>query len=186
MKFRTITCYASRQFPEMSIPSSWLESHNNMVVALKGETDRSAALFASSFLHHEMQQLLLAYLVDDKSSAKLFDGYHPLSTFSGLIDVAFGLGLMTRSMREDLTFIRKIRNHFAHHHGQVTFDDAPVTDWCRELTTAKGVPTQDGNKWQADNRRDQFLFSSTITLVYFERFVRSAIQRSIPAYPPGP
>lgn len=160
----------------------WTAAHNEMVVKFKEESDRAAALLGTSFLETEMKKRLLDFLVDDDSSRKLFDFYHPLSTFSGLIDVAFALGLLTRGMRSDLTIVRKIRNHFAHHPKHVTFEDPPVSDWCRELTSAKGIPTQDGSLFRQEDARSQYLFVITLTLTYFDRFVGAATRRVIPEY----
>lgn len=171
--------------PETSSPAinakyDWLSEHNEMVVMYQKESDRAAALLAASFLENEMKKRILDFLVDEESSAKLFEHYHPLSTFSGLLEVTFALGLLTRPMLSDLTLIRKIRNYFAHHPKHVTFEQQPVSDWCRELTTAKGIPTQDGKPFRQDNARDQYLFAGTIVLVYFDRFVGAMARRVVP------
>jgi len=171
--------------PETSSPAinakyDWLSDHNEMVVMYQKESVRAAALLAASFLENEMKKRILDFLVNEESSAKLFEPYHPLSTFSGLVEVTFALGFLLRAMLSDLTLIRKIRNYFAHHPKHVTFEQAPVSDWCRELTTAKGIPTQGGEPCRQDNARDQYLFTIAMVLVYFDRFVGAMVRRIVP------
>jgi len=161
----------------------WIPAHNEMVANLSKESDRAAALLAASFLETEMQRRLLDFFVEDASSQRLFDSYSPLATFAGRTDMAFALGFLTRSMKCDLTWIRKIRNHFAHHPKHVTFTDPPVSDWCRELSTAKGIPAADGSLFCERGPRSQYLLAITITLTYFDRFVGAVPRRLIPDHP---
>jgi hypothetical protein len=86
-------------------------------------------------------------------------------------------------MRADLDVIRKIRNHFAHHPEHSTFDTPPVGDWCRMLTTAKGIPNQDGSLWRATGARDQYIMALVFSLTYFDRFVGASGRREVPANP---
>jgi hypothetical protein len=169
--------------PDVNAKYDWIPAHNEMVVKLKEESDRAAALLAASFLESEMTRRLKDFLVDDESTAKLFETYRPISTFSALVDVCFAVGLMTRTMRSDLSLVRKARNHFAHHPKHLTFTDAPVSDWCRELSWAKGVPTQNGDVFRIEGPRDAYLFTVGTTLTYFDRFVGAAARCLIPEFP---
>ena len=174
--------------PESKRPSvhakyAWIGGHNEMIAKLREESDRAAAILGASFLESELRKRFMDFLVDDRSTQKLFEAYHPLSTFSALIDVAFGLGLLTRRMKTDLTYIRKIRNHFAHHPEHATFETAPVADWCRELTTAKGIRTQDGTLWREEGGRNQYLFALGTALTYFDRFVGASTRPKVPRFP---
>lgn len=161
----------------------WMTRYNEIVPHFHKESDRAAALLAASFLEAAIRNEVEKFLVDDPASAGLFRPYRPLSEFSGLIDLSFCLGLLTRQMRSDLTMIRRIRNHFAHHPEHVTFTMSPVSDLCRELTTAKGIATTNGGVWRVEEPRDQFLFTIAITLTYFERFVKGSERRRVPETP---
>lgn len=163
----------------------WLRNYNEIVPHLRGESDRAAAILGASFLESAMRERLADFLVDDPASPKLFEQYQPLSSFSALIDVAFCLGLLTQEMKADLNMIRKIRNHFAHHPEHSTFDMPPVNDWCRVLTTAKSLPTQDGGVWHVKGPRDQYLFALALNLTYFDRFVGASTRRTVPPFPLG-
>lgn len=169
--------------PKVNAKYDWIPSHNEMVVALKDETDGAAALLAASFLENEMRERLKDFLVEDKSTEKLFNTYRPLSTFSALTDICFALGLMTRTMRSDLNFVRKIRNHFAHHPKHQLFGDSPVSGWCREISWSQGVPTQTGEMVTINEPREAYVFVVSVTLTYFDRFVGAAQRRQIPRAP---
>jgi hypothetical protein len=162
---------------------AWFRNYNELVPHLRGESDRAAAILGASFLESAMRERFTDFLVDDPASTKLFEPYQPLSSFSALIDVSFCLGLLTRDMKADLNLIRKIRNHFAHHPEHFTFDMAPVSDWCRELTPARGLPIQNGGSWRIDSARDQYLAALAFTLIYFDRFVGVFPRRTAPPYP---
>lgn len=161
----------------------WMSRYNDIVPHFHEESDRAAALLAASFAEAAMRAELSKFLADDRSTAELFRTYRPLGEFSGLIDMSFCLGFLTREMKVDLTMVRRIRNHFAHHPEHVTFAVSPISDYCRELSTSKGIQTADGGLWRREQPRDQFLFAIAITLTYFERFVRASARREIPAVP---
>ena len=105
---------------------------------LSRESDRGAALYAAAHLDDLLHRLLLEFLVDDAGvSERLFSGTGGLATFSARTTLAYLLGLIPVSVRDDLNLIRKIRNDFAHSSRLVSFADAPIASRCREL---KRVP----------------------------------------------
>lgn len=60
----------------------------------------------------------------------------PLGTFSAKIDGAQQLGLISRYFARDLHLVRKIRNEFAHHPLELTFEVSPIRDWVSALEEA--------------------------------------------------
>ena len=161
----------------------WLNDYNKIVKIYENESDRGVALLAASFFEHVFGEKLKSFFVTDKSVEPLFKGYGLLASFSGKIDVSYALGLLTSDMKSDLNLIRKIRNYFAHHPEYTNFADSPVKDFCANLTTAKGIPTQDEGLFRKDNPRDQYLFAVILSLVYFDRFIQAEPRRSIPPKP---
>lgn len=117
--------------------SEWLTSYNNFEELFHNETDRAAAVLAASYLENIVGMSIKSFLVDDPSVEELFEGYGPLSSFSARISVAYALGLITKDMRNDLNYIRKIRNHFAHHPSEVSFTLSPVRNFCSNFSTNK-------------------------------------------------
>jgi len=118
-----------------------LVDYNRVVKSFHSETDRAAAVLAASFTECFLEKLLRSCMRDDSLIDNLFTGYGPLSTFSARSDCAFAFGIIDKNMHRDLKFIRKIRNHFAHHPSDAVFDESPVKDFCCELSTAQGCDT---------------------------------------------
>lgn len=126
-----------------------LFDYNNIVESFHNESDRGAAVLAASFTECFLEKLLRSFMRDDSLIDELFIGYGPLSTFSARSNCAFAFKIIDENIHRDLKFIRKIRNHFAHHPNNAVFDESPVRDHCRELSTAQcdGTP------------RDMYLFA---------------------------
>jgi len=103
-------------------------------LALTSESDRGCALFAAAYLDNALSKLLSACMVQGKRLEEdLFSGQAPLSTFSSRIKLAFYMGKIAESERKDLDSIRGIRNEFAHHPEQLTFENQSIRDRCANL-----------------------------------------------------
>ncbi len=110
------------------------EAFDRFLSDFQGETDRAAAVLGAAFIDDLLEALLCAIAVDeDVMRGDLLGMSHPLSTLSARIDAAFCFALVTQAERRDMHFVRKIRNAFAHLATPLSFDDAPVRDWCREF-----------------------------------------------------
>lgn len=102
--------------------------------ALTAESDRGCALFAAAYLDKSLSDLICVSLVENKKIEEdLFKSQGPLSTFSARIKFAYYLGKISPSERRDLDVIRAIRNDFAHHAEEMTFDTQSVRDRCTNL-----------------------------------------------------
>ncbi|MEI7993715.1 MAG: MltR family transcriptional regulator [Methylococcaceae bacterium] len=100
---------------------------------LKGESDRAAAIVGTSVLETHLEQLLTKAMIDHKKVPDIFKGYAPLSTLSAKINISYFLGLIPTDLYEDLDYIRKIRNDFAHEHGPISFKDQSLADKVKKL-----------------------------------------------------
>jgi len=103
--------------------------------ALSEESDRGCALFAAAYLDRALSDLLFVSLVAHKKIEEdLFKANAPLSTFSARIKMAYYLGKLSPSARQDLETIRSIRNDFAHHPEYIDFTAQSIRDRCDNLT----------------------------------------------------
>jgi hypothetical protein len=110
--------------------------------SLGSETDRGCALMAAAYIDSLLGKLLEAYLIEDAALVPaLFGAYGPLGTFASRTDLAYGLGLINKQTRKQITHIRKIRVEFAHTYEPITFEYPPIRDRCRELTLSEKVDT---------------------------------------------
>ncbi len=160
----------------MSKPE-WIARYNEMAQLYNQESDRGAAVLAASHLEQYLGERLRALLVDDASVDELFKGYGPLSTFAARTDMAFALGLMTRDMKSDVSLIRKIRNHFAHHPEFASFNNPPAKDWCDRI--AQGIRDKKG-VIQLDGSRMTYIIAIARVIHYLEQIGRGQQRRVIP------
>src|SRR5205807_2976301 len=87
---------------------------------------------------------------------ELFSSTGPLSSFSQRITVAYAFGFINKQYYDDLTCIRRIRNHFAHHPLETTFTTKEVSDLAQKLST---IGYDFGAKTPAEQNRNAYLFA---------------------------
>lgn len=117
-----------------------LTDYNNMVKFFHDESDRAAALLASSVAEGYTENLLRGFTKTAPETDRLFEGYGPLSSFSARINIAFAFGMIDQHLLNDLNCIRKIRNHFAHDPRDTSFSVSPVREFCTNLSTRDASP----------------------------------------------
>jgi DNA-binding MltR family transcriptional regulator len=99
------------------------------------DKDRTVAITQAASLELILMALLKSYMRGDDIVNKLFEDFGPLSSFSAKIDCAYALRFVNEKIRQDLTYIRKIRNKFAHSMAPLSFSDSQIHEWCQKLST---------------------------------------------------
>jgi DNA-binding MltR family transcriptional regulator len=106
---------------------------------LQEETPRAAVTISGAFLDALLKDLLASFMIEDDKAVSELLGTEgdsaPLSDFGARINAAFCLGLITRVEYNDLKYIKKIRNRFAHEMHGYSFDKQQIVDWCNNLQT---------------------------------------------------
>ena len=110
---------------------------NQMVETFHEESDRGAAILAGSFAEHALAQYLKFRIRDKEVAKKLFNGMGPLSSFYQCISIAYAFDLITTEKYNDFDIIRDVRNHFAHHPLDTTFNTEEVKKLCEKLSMFK-------------------------------------------------
>ncbi len=164
----------------MPTPAEWLDQYNDMVNVFHDEPDRSAAILAVSVLESFLGDALRAILLEDTIVEELFRQYGPLSTFKGRIDMSFALGLITRHSHRDMNYLRKIRNHFAHHPGATSFKESPCREVCGQLQLAKPIPREEGGYTTIDDPRLQCLLTVGMAMLEIQQVSDRVERGSIP------
>lgn len=101
---------------------------------LISESDRGCALMAAAFIDDSLALLLRRNLVSDqKVLTDLFSHNGPLGTFSGKINLAYSMGLISKNVKRELHVLRRIRNDFAHTAAQIGFSEAAISTRCHSL-----------------------------------------------------
>ena len=110
---------------------------NEMVGTFHEESDRGAAILAGSFAEHVLGQYLKFRIRDKKVADALFAVMGPLSSFSQRIAIAYAFDLISLGQYKDFETIRKVRNHFAHHPLETTFNTKDIKQLCTALSMFK-------------------------------------------------
>ena len=110
-----------------------LINYNSMVEAFHSESDRGAAVLAGSYAENVLGKYLACNCTDRSKEDDLFGSNGPLSTFSQRILISEAFGLISKNTAETLNYIRKVRNHFAHHPLDASFESSPVREWIEVL-----------------------------------------------------
>jgi hypothetical protein len=102
---------------------------------IEKQTDRAAALIATSYLEDRLVEAIKARTVRDQNVEKdMFRNSGPLGSFSAKIDLGFMLGLYDGVVRKMLHTVRDIRNEFAHVAQPRDFNSQRIADLCKNIS----------------------------------------------------
>jgi hypothetical protein len=95
--------------------------------------ERAIAIIGGTILDSILEHVLVNFMVDDASETKKLIGVdRPVGTFGSRVTATYCLGLICKTVRDDLRIVGKIRNKFAHEL-QTSFDLEPIYGWCLSL-----------------------------------------------------
>lgn len=94
--------------------------------------ERSIAIVGGAFLDTLLENILLEFFPDDKEVDELLGTTKVIGTFVSRIRLTYCLGLIDKSVKEDLKIIGKIRNKFAHQLS-ASFEDPEIEKWVKLL-----------------------------------------------------
>jgi len=101
---------------------------------LNGEPDFSVVIISIGYVDACLAALLHRFLIQSSVTEELLDPRRgPLGSFATKADLAYVLGLIPKSMYLDLQQLAEIRNQVAHHHLNLNFADASISDACLKL-----------------------------------------------------
>ena len=104
---------------------------NKLIKILNKKPALECILVSVSFLDNCLISLLEQNLNQPKIKNDLLAG--PLQGFSNKTKLCFCLSLIDPTAFSDLQIIGKIRNHFAHSHLLLSFDDTKIIQQCNNL-----------------------------------------------------
>jgi hypothetical protein len=113
------------------------DSIGKIAQLLRKENDRSVAIIGASLIEVQLEELLSKGMIDHKEVPSFFKGYAPLASLSAKASLAVFLGLIPVDVFKDITYIRKIRNEFAHSHEDIDFSKPPISDFISNLISVK-------------------------------------------------
>ena len=140
---------------------STLADYHLMVNLFENESDRGAAVLAGRYVENHLGLYLRSKMIAPSIADRLFSSDGPLSSFSQRIDLAHAFGFLSKEQCADLHLIKKVRNHFAHHPKEATFNDKLISDWIENLIASKTkITLPDGTKNSLGDARFRYLISA--------------------------
>jgi hypothetical protein len=110
------------------------------------KNERAAAIVGAAFLDTLLEQILISFFVEDeKEISNLLKNDRPIGTYGSRTSLAYCLGLIGKTVRDDLRLVGKIRNKFAHNL-HISFNHEPIRSWClslkwHEISMCRPAPT---------------------------------------------
>jgi hypothetical protein len=96
-------------------PFGPLESAHQMWELQEHSSDRVCAVVLGASIHSQLQHVVQTKFIVNKAKARALIGFDgPLGNFRLLADFAHATGMISDDVWNDLTYVRKIRNAFAH------------------------------------------------------------------------
>lgn len=132
---------------------------------LNNEPDFSVVVISAAYIDACLAALLDKLLVQSSISAKLLDACSgALGSFASRADACYTLGLVSKSLYQDLLVLAEIRNQFAHHHLSLTFATPELSASCIKLSYAMTLKNGDIDEpmfrsGQLDDIRTRFVLS---------------------------
>jgi len=138
---------------------------------LAGKNDRALAIVCLADMDRLLKLLLEAFLVDPAEEG-LFEPHSPLGPVSAKIRMAYHLGLVTGTERDNLHQLNKIRHRFAHDVVS-SFDDQDIADRCANLAFPDDLEESVHLKMQEPVNR----FIAATLLLYYSLQFRALLAR---------
>lgn len=115
------------------IPSELIEQIQAFHAALDRDDEVACVLLGVSFLDKCVASLLQAFLVAGDNSAAFLHHRGALGEFFNRVRAAYCLGLIPKTMLQDLNTMGEIRNQFAHDFLKASFNDTVIAGLCDDL-----------------------------------------------------
>jgi DNA-binding MltR family transcriptional regulator len=131
--------------------------------------DRSIAIVGGAFLDTLLENILLEFFPEDKEVDELLGTSKVIGTFVSRIRLVYCLGLIEKSIKEDLKLIGKIRNKFAHQLS-ASFEDPEIEKWVKLLKWHK-IMLMDREPPLAATPRDIFQVGVNTVISYLNGVV---------------
>lgn len=102
---------------------------------IESGTDRGVIICGGSFLDYILRENIFDFLFKSSVSELLLEPEQPLGSFGARINLSYCLGLITMGEKDNLDYIRKIRNLSGHKLGHAaSFGSEKVKDLCEKLS----------------------------------------------------
>lgn len=97
---------------------------------MEGETPRGSAIVGHAYVEGFIDELLIKRFVRGEARRKIIES----RPFYQKVDWCFWLGIISKTIKDELILINEIRNRFAHHIDIRDFDQGDIPDKCNSFS----------------------------------------------------
>jgi Mannitol repressor len=137
-------------------------------------SDRAVAVIGSTLLDNALKVAIQTRFINLKLAdvAQIFDGLSggPLSSLSAKVKIAFALGIVNETRRDDLNRIRAVRNTFAHSIVPISFRTHAVVQECKKLSMRS----------RKGGAKDRYIVTVAFLVGYLEGYASEFVERASP------
>jgi hypothetical protein len=137
-----------------------------LLIEIRGNSDRSACIILSSIIERALELTIVLRIemgieMEQPYKERLFGRDGALSTFSGNIQFARALGLITDDTFRNLNILRTIRNRFAHSPLPLSFKSDDIKDELAKMRYARfaGIAVTESLLEDIPERRKEFVLA---------------------------
>lgn len=118
--------------------NEYLEYLNEFKKELETSSDRGIVLTCGSIMDALLVDVLKSFLVQtDEIDKDLFKVNGTLGNFDSKIKMAYYLGLISKYEVDNLTYLQRVRNRFAHQIVNISFESNDIANICRNFKIPK-------------------------------------------------
>jgi DNA-binding MltR family transcriptional regulator len=151
---------------------------------LNGTSDLAMVVVTASYLDASLASLLQRYLAKGSAAGRLLDVRGPVGTMSARLDLAHALRLIDKPLFRALAKVIEIRNQFAHHHLEETFQSPHIAALCMQLTYLEDAGKGDAfDQYIRDHMSTPRSRFETHAIMLSQRLLMRALE--IPTAPDG-
>ncbi len=101
---------------------------------LENSSDRGIALVCGSIIDQLLRELLKSFFIKcDNVEKDLFKGNGALATFDSKIKMSYYLGLISKKEMDNIVYLQRIRNKFAHQFVDISFENNDIVNVCKNF-----------------------------------------------------
>ena len=120
---------------------------DKLIDDLNSKEDTVVVISSIGYIDACLYSILKCYLLENKVTEKLLSsGSGALSSISVRNSLLFSLGLISEEIHNDIKYLCKIRNRFAHNHFSLSFKNKDIVDLCNNFKFIYTVKNGDFEK----------------------------------------
>jgi len=126
--------------PRTPTQEQLMKKFRKAMSAISHETEMVCVVMSATLIDHALGAILKKYFFTSSSTSdKLLKPSGTIGSLQAKVDVLYCLGLLSETGKDNIEFIARIRNKFAHSLDDASFEDPEICEWCAKLRLPEGT-----------------------------------------------